>query len=465
MRGIRKVVNLILGSTIGKFRIFPIATKIVLIYILFILLSNFSSHYISMMLYRGEMVKLVRQLLVRDLKDIYTFANMQHEIFRFKGKKEDSLHRIEDKALMDFKKEKSLMLGLNHQGQVEILAAKNRKTAEFTDRATLNSLTANLKRNETEGFISFLFGGEKYFGVYKHNPNWEMFFIRAEEFKEFNAESNRIYQKISLIILIITLGCAVLGVYLIDYVLRFIRHITQNIMKMTRANQIALIDMKGSPADDVTFLGLAFNNLADTIGKMLNVFQKFTNKDIVIKAYEEKKVKLEGSRRELTCLFSDIKSFTYMTEVLGTDIITLLNVHYTKVIGIILKHDGIIGSIIGDALLAVYGVFGGESAKRKSYQAVLTGYQTHEAAAEIRTRMKALRERILAEKGRLTPLEEKVYQAVLIEVGVGIDGGSVFYGNIGSYERMTNTVIGDTVNSSSRLEGLKIGRASCRERV
>lgn len=454
MKWIKNVFAIIAGRKIGNLRILPIATKIVLIYILFILLSNFSSHYISLMLYRGEMVKLMRQLMVKDLKDIYNFANTQYEIFHFSGERGTALRMIEEKTILDFKNKRSLMLGINREGQVEMSAARILKTKIFSDMEILSAMTESLSRNEKEGFISFSFGDEKYFGVYKYNPNWEMFLIRAEEYSEFYEESNKIFRRISLVILIITFACAVAGVFIIDYVLRFIRSITNDIIEMIGKNKLGFVNMEGSQDDDVTFLGMSFNTLADTIGRMMKIFQKFTNRDIVIKAYEERKVELEGSRRELTCLFSDIKSFTYMTEVLGTDIITLLNLHYSHVINIILKHDGIIGSIIGDALLAVYGVFDGKSARRKSYQAVITGYKTQEAARDLRTRMELIKEKIIAENGSLTPLEEKVYRAVLIEVGVGIDGGAVFYGNIGSYERMTNTVIGDTVNSASRLEGL-----------
>ncbi|HPS59425.1 MAG TPA: adenylate/guanylate cyclase domain-containing protein [Spirochaetota bacterium] len=454
LKWFKNAFHFVAGRKIGKQRIFPITTKIVLVYILFILLSNFSSHYISLKLYSGEMVKLMRQLLARDLKEIYTFANTQYELYSVRQNRGEAFNQIEQRAVLDFKHGKSLMLGIKRDGGIGMMASGIGKTDAFTDTEVLREMTENLGREANEGFISFSLGGEKYFGVYKFNTNWDMFLIRAEEFSEFNEDSNRIFKKISVMILLITIACALVGVFIIDYILRFIRNITESIMAMIQKNSIELIDMQGSQPDDVTFMGMAFNSLSDTINRMMNIFQKFTNRDIVLKAYAEKTVRLEGSKRELTCLFSDIKSFTNMTEVLGTDIINLLNLHYTRVINIILKHEGIIGSIIGDALLVVYGVFGENSARVKSYQAVLTGYKIHEVTAEIRAEMEAVYEKIIAENGKLTAQEERVFRALLIEVGVGIDGGDVFYGNIGSYERMTNTVIGDTVNSSSRLEGL-----------
>lgn len=451
---ITNLSDTMIGRKIGHVRVFPITTKIILIYVLFILLSNFSSHYISLMLYRGEMVKLTRQLLAKDLKELYNYANTQYEIFTLNNNRDESYKLISERASLDFRKKMSILAGVTRGGDVAVLASAHEKPGRFTDSQTLALMNDSIEEGKGEGFISFTLGTKKYFGVYKYNSNWDMFLIRAEEFGEFNENSNRIFKRISLIIILITLVCAIAGIFVIDYILRFIRHITNSIMSMIKKNSIGLIDMKGCQADDVAFLGMAFNTLSDTINKMISIFQKFTNKDIVQKAYAEKQVRLEGSKRELTCLFSDIKSFTNMTEVLGTDIIKLLNLHYTRVIKIILAHDGIIGSIIGDALLVVYGALGDKSAKMKSYQAVMTGYRIHEVTTQIRAEMTAARDKILKQKKTLTHEEEKVFKAVMIEVGVGIDGGDVFYGNIGSNERMTNTVIGDTVNSSSRMEGL-----------
>lgn len=443
-----------IGERIGNARIFPIVTKIVLIFVFLILLSSFSSHYISLMLYRGEMIMLMKQLLVKDLRDIYTFANTQHEVYSAGGSIEACFRTIENKSILEFRSRNSLFVGIKNNGTILLMASRGARHAVFPDRDSLRVLNENFGRQIREGFTTFTLDGKNYFGVYKYNSSWDAFFLRAEEFNEFYAHSREIFKYITIVIVVISILCAVAGVLILRYVLRHIGQMTNSIINMTRNKTLGIIDLKDAQPNDVTFLGIAFNSLSSTIGNLMAIFQKFTNKDIVIRAYEEREIRLEGSRRELSCLFTDIKSFTNMTEVLGTDIITLLNLHYTQVIKAILDHDGIIGSIIGDALLVVYGVFPGDPERRKSYQAVITGYKIHEVAKHIREQMMQLRDKILEEKGSLTPEEEKVYEAVLIEVGVGIDGGMVFYGNIGSHERMTNTVIGDNVNSASRLEGL-----------
>lgn len=441
------------GKKINKTRIMPVTTKIIMIFTIFILVSNLASNYINLAFNRSEIVKYIREMLIRDLKEMYTLCNTQYDIYQYSNDYEGSVQNIERNARDQFKNRKSIFLGIKPDGSIVFQASRLKKYTRFNDQETLKLMNSNQKKRIMEGVLPFKFHGYDYFGLYKYNSKWETYIIRGEEYNEFYAESNRIFRTVSVVILIITLFTAIMGVILLNHITRFISIVTNRIMAMTESQQLDLIDMTGATNDDVTYLGMAFNSLSSTINNLLLIFRKFVNRDIAQKAYQEREVRLEGRRMELTILFSDIKRFTYITETLGPDIIKLLNVHYENTITEITKNNGIIGSIIGDALLAVFGVFP-ENTTNKSYQAVITAYKIQSIAASLREKMRQKRDLLVAQNGALSEAEEKLYQAILIEVGVGIDGGIVFYGNIGSQERMTNTVIGDNVNSSSRLEGL-----------
>ncbi len=250
----------------------------------------------------------------------------------------------------------------------------------FPDTEALQKLFQEKETTNGEGTVTFRSGSEEYFGVYKYNPKWDLVLIRAEELKEFYAESQRIFWNIAALIVAITLLCVVVGVFLLRFILRFVGLFTKEIMSMQKEQKISLLNLEGAPNDDVSFLGVAFNSLSNTIDNLLTIFKKFVARDTAQRAYREREIRLEGSKKDLAILFTDIKSFTFMTETLGTDIIKLLNLHYDKAIRYIHQLNGDIGSIIGDALLAVFGLLEQE---RKSLQAVQAAYKIQEVAASL----------------------------------------------------------------------------------
>lgn len=442
-------IRSILGSKFGDTRVVPIVTKIVLLFSVFLLVSNFGSNYINLEMNRGELIGLTNRLLVKDLAELYSFASTQNEIYNFNGNLADSVSAIEKSALKNLTMAHSTAFGVKKDGSLFFWASMQPRPDSFPGAALVERLSAVSKG---EGKLSFSLGGSAYFGIFKYDEKWQIFIVRAEETREFQKNTDMIFWRIAGIILGMTAIIIVVGVLLVSWILRFVGRITQSIMKMQTDQNMSLIDLSGAPNDEISYLGASLNSLSSTIDNLMSIFRRFVTQDIVQRAYKEREIRLEGTTQNLTILFSDIKGFTFMTETLGNEIIDVLNLHYQRAIGRIHDEDGIVGSIIGDALLAVFGTL--SRSHGKSQASIRAAFNIQQVASGLRKDMHALREEIIKRRGALTHLEEEAYKAVLLEVGVGIDGGDVFYGNIGSYDRMTTTVIGDNVNSASRLEGL-----------
>ena len=446
-------------SRVGKTRIIPIGLKMLLIFICLILLSNFITNFISLQLTQRQIINLNNTIMVSQLKELYTTSSNQYQIYSYSGNREESIDAMCKVARTGFDNANSLALGVTNDGEIEFLTDAN-ELAVFPsfDSNALMLLNQNKEKGIEEGSISFSSPYGDYFGVYKYQDDWGYYIIRAELRSDLEKSNYRIYGIISALIIIFTLLFVAAGYITINREFRSLRSFTDDLIEMQKKKKLELIDISKAPNDDVTYLAASFNSLSMQVSNLLDTFQKFVSKDIVAKAYAGRDVGLEGKQRDLAMLFSDVKSFTYRTETLGNDIIEVLNVHYNRVIHNVHENSGIVGSIIGDAILAIYGTL--DSKRSKAYNAVISAWNITRATAELRQEMQGRREEIEKQR-KLTESEESVFQAVMVDVGVGVDGGKVFYGTIGRNDfddprqsHMTNTVIGDTVNSASRLEGL-----------
>jgi len=142
-------------------------------------------------------------------------------------------------------------------------------------------------------------------------------------------------------------------------------------------------------------------------------------------------VNLGGDRKVVTVLFSDIRNFTRISESLPPDkLVELLNEYFTEMARIIFENQGSLDKYIGDAIVAVFGsLIPLENPGRTAVQ----------AAIQMMKELSSLNQKWKDQYG------------FRMDIGIGINTGEVFLGNIGSPERMEFTVIGDTVNTASRF--------------
>jgi adenylate cyclase len=143
---------------------------------------------------------------------------------------------------------------------------------------------------------------------------------------------------------------------------------------------------------------------------------------------------LKSENKELTVLFSDVRSFTTISEGLDPEELTaLMNEYLTPMTGIIFKHRGTIDKYMGDAIMAFWGApLDDPDHARHAMSAAMAML---EELREIQVRF-----------------QQKGWPA--IRIGVGLSTGNMSVGNMGSEFRQAYTVMGDAVNLGSRLEGL-----------
>jgi len=145
-------------------------------------------------------------------------------------------------------------------------------------------------------------------------------------------------------------------------------------------------------------------------------------------------VNLGGDRKVVTILFSDIRNYTTITETRQPDqLVQILNEYFTEMASIIFENQGSLDKYIGDAIIAVFGSL--ITLENSANNAV-------NASIQMMKQMSVTNEKWMNKYG------------FSMDIGIGINTGKVFLGNIGSPERMEFTVIGDTVNIASRFSEL-----------
>ncbi len=175
--------------------------------------------------------------------------------------------------------------------------------------------------------------------------------------------------------------------------------------------------------------------MSDILKKM---FGRYLSTEVMNSLIENPSaLELGGERRSVTIMMTDLRGFTALSERLEPEqVVQMLNVYFEVMVEVVLKYNGTINEIIGDALLIIFGA--PQEMPDRAQRAIACAIEMQNAMAEVNG------------QSRSQGLPE-------LEMGIGLNETEVIVGNIGSTKRSKYAVVGSGVNMTSRIESYTVG--------
>lgn len=317
---------------------------------------------------------------------------------------------------------------LAHQDEQKAMARLNVKSSPIVEKA-LASPSANYQTRFTDPDFS-----KAFIGAFQKIPVWGITIVAQTAEEVILEPADQVRRKAYYISGIVISVALFLSFLFSMTVTSPIEKLAELIKLVAKGNFDVKAKLVVKTNDEVRDLAVAFDNMTEGLkerDKVKNLFSKFHGSTIAEDLIKND-IGVGGTRKDVTVFFADIRGFTKFSEGhTPEEVVSMLNEYFGRMVKIINKHGGVVDKFIGDAIMAVWGA---------PHTTVMDTHNAVQACLDMRVSLNELNQ-IRRQRGQSD-----------IMIGMGLHCGPAISGTIGSEERMEYTVIGDTVNMSSRIE-------------